>query len=146
MRRWPGSNQWVTVVWPSKPFAKRLKELLKAGQLRTERDRSPCVLKILEMRPADDQWYSFGFEVRGVKIWGCRWSPVFGAIQFPITYLAGTGYKKRVVHARGPHVLRLRAAVEKYALKRGEVTEEVLAIFHKEIQERRQRKRLAKVA
>ena len=103
-------------------------------------------LEILDLRPAGDQWYSFGFEVRGVKIWGCRWSPVFGSIQFPITYLAGTGYKKRVVHARGSHVLRLRAALEKYAVKRGEISQEMLAVFQEETQERRRQRQLAKAA
>jgi hypothetical protein len=58
---------------------------------------------------------SLDFEVRGVN-------PENSSIQFPITYLAATGSKQRVVHAKGPHVLKLSEALEKFAVKNGVIS------------------------
>jgi len=139
-RKHPGSNSWKTVVRPSAAFVKRLKELLKAGQLKTNRDRSSCVLTILGVEDVGRGWVKFGFKVRGVKIFGCRWNPSCGSIQFPITYLA-SGKKKRVVHARGAHVVRLLEALRQYAIKEGIYSKEVLQHFDKDIQERREERK-----
>jgi hypothetical protein len=49
-----------------------------------------------------------------------------------------------VVHARGPDVLKLRAALEKYAVQNSVISEELLAAFKRDIQE--WRKELAKAA
>jgi hypothetical protein len=141
-RRYPGSNSWRTVVRPSAQFVKRLKELLKAGQLKTKRDRSPCVLTILGVQALGDGWFKLGFKVRGVRIMGCRWAPSCGSIQFPITYLA-SGKKKRVVHAKGAHVVRLLKALRRYAIQQGIYEERVFEFFERDIQRRREeRKRL----
>jgi hypothetical protein len=154
-RKNPDSKTWITVVRAPKGFIKTLKALLQSGQLETKRDRSPRVFRIFGLRRVADFWFVFGFEVRGVQILWCRWNPERGSIQFPITYLPGTGDKrfseispniKRVVHAKGPHVLRLREALEKYAVKNGVIPKELLAAFQKEIQERKKQKHLAKAA
>ena len=128
------------MVRPSPTFVKRLKQLLKAGQLRTNRDRSPCVLTILGVQDLGYGWVKFGFKVRGVKIFGCRWNPSCGSIQFPITYLA-SGKKKRVVHARGAHVVRLLEALRQYAIEQEIYSKEVLEHFDKDIQQRREERK-----
>jgi hypothetical protein len=143
-RKRPGSKIWLPVIRAPKGFVKQLKELLRSGQLETDRDRAPRVFRIFDLRNVGGWWYVFGFEIQRVQILWCRWNPEKGSIQFPITYLAGTGYKKRVVHAKGPHVTRLREALERYAVKKGVIPEELLAAFKRDIQERR--KELAKAA
>jgi hypothetical protein len=119
------SNYWRTVVKPSRAFVAALKGLLRSGQQRTKRDRSPCKLKITDIRNVGRGWYKFQFEVRGVVIKGCRFNPFLGSIQFPITYrlcvkqgqwiLDPQFAKRRVVHARGAHVERLRKALYEQA-------------------------------
>ena len=116
---------------------KRLKQLLKAGQLKTKRDRSACVLTILGVEDVGYPWVKFGFKVRGVKIFGCRWNPICVSIQFPIAYLA-SGKKKRVVHAKGAHVVRLLEALQRYAIEQGIYSKELLEHFEKDIQARRE--------
>jgi hypothetical protein len=54
--------------------------------------------------------------------------------------------KKRVVHAKGPHVIKLRDALEKYVVEQGILSKELVAAFKKDIQEGRAQKRLAKTA
>ena len=85
-------------------------------------------------------WLKFGFKVRGVKIFACRWNAIQGSIQFPITYLA-SGKKKRVVHARGAHVVRLLEAPRRYAIEEGIYSKELLEHFEKYIQERREERK-----
>jgi hypothetical protein len=116
-------------------FAQGAPQVRPAGN---ERDRSPRVFKILGLREVRDFWFVFGFKVRGVTILWCRWNPEKGSIQFPITYLPGTGDKrysetspniKRVVHAKGPHVIELRKALERHAVDSGAIPEEVIAAY-----------------
>jgi len=145
-RKCPGSKIWIPVIRAPKGFVRQLKELLNSGQLEMDRDRTPRVFRIFDLRNVGGLWFVFGFEIQGLKFLWCRWNPENGSIQFPITFLAGTGYKKRVVHASGPHVLKLREAVERHAIKQGEISEELLANLQESIQEERRRNQLSKAA
>jgi hypothetical protein len=118
---------WHIVVQVSKPFLKQLRVLLASGQLKTPKDRSPCILKIHRLREVRDQWFVFGVTIRGsVTIWSWRWQPLSGSIQPPITYFEGPRGmdwwywpKRRVVTAPGVAINRLRAAVVKEATELG---------------------------
>jgi hypothetical protein len=145
-RKWPRSDIWLGVVRAPKGFVARLKQLLASGQLEAKRDRSPRAFKIVYLKSIGGFWFTFGFQVRGVTIRGCRWSPEHGCIQFPITYRANDNCKKRVVHATGPHVIALREALKRYAIKEDLVSEALLAAFQEEIEERKMQRQLAKAA
>jgi hypothetical protein len=104
-------GRWKMVVHAYPPFLKQLRALLQLGQSRTPRDRRKCTLTIHRLRQLNNGWCVFGFTVRSVTIWGCRWDPLNRSIQLPITFLSNGMRKKRVVHAPGVHILRLRAAL-----------------------------------
>jgi hypothetical protein len=92
-------------------FVRRVRALLESGEARTPRDRTPCELRIHGLREVAGDWWVFGFTVRGVTIWGCRYKPQTGSIQLPVTFSPGANHRKRVVHAPGVHINRLRKAL-----------------------------------
>src|SRR6516225_5842109 len=107
-------NRWgekFNVVGCPPSIVKHLRELLASGETATPRDRSRCKFRFHRLRQIDSDWYTFGFTVRGVTIWGCRWNRNSGSIQLPITFVGPTSYnygepiytKMRVVHAPGTH-------------------------------------------
>ena len=114
-----------TVVSAHGSRVKRLRELLESGKTETPRDRTPCTLKIHGFGAGElsedilQNWLIFDFTVRGFKIIGCRWLPGSGSIQLPVSFSVQFNgqevrwRKKQVVCAFGPHINRLRAAVEK---------------------------------
>jgi hypothetical protein len=116
-----GSMKEVVLCPPA--IIEDLQELLASGRTNTPRDRRPCDLRIHNLRPLRSGWCVFCFTVRGVTVCGCRWQPISGSIQFPITFV-GKGSevgKKRVVHAMGATVTRLESVLCQAAAAR-EVT------------------------
>jgi hypothetical protein len=101
--------------WQLRP----LRQLLDSGGTETPRDRRPCNFKIHFCgcsRREYPEWRIFDFTVRGFTILGCRWQPSSGSIQLPVTFAFDLNRlrhaKKRVVCAHGPHINRLRRALE----------------------------------
>lgn len=110
-------GRWRRVVSAPGKLVIRLRTLLESGETTTKRDRRPCSLWITYAKDVGDNWFQFNFTVRGFTIYECRWQPLTGSIQLPVTYV-GTG-KRRVVCAYGAHICRLRAALEEFATRMG---------------------------
>jgi len=97
-----------------------LRTMLEQGIAKAPRDRRPCVLRIHRLHRShwtDWGWYIFDFTVRGFTILGCRWHPDSGSIQLPVTFLpfderTADYPMKRVICSWGPHINRLRRALE----------------------------------
>jgi hypothetical protein len=110
---------WKGVVYAPGIYVMQLHLLLGSGQVKTPRDRTACTLKIHNLKAVAGGWYVFGFTVRGITIWGCRWHPFQRSIQLPISYAGLMNSKRRVVNAPGAHVNRLRKALVGEARNRG---------------------------
>jgi hypothetical protein len=96
-----------------------LRELLISGGTETPRNRRPCTFRTHfrgQSRREYPEWIVFDLTVRAFTILGTRWQPTSGSIQLPVTFSfdanSGLYRKKRVVCAWGPHINRLRDALE----------------------------------
>jgi hypothetical protein len=129
------------VVFAHGALVERLRDLLESGNTETARDRRPCVLKIHGFHESwehEHRWVIFSFTVRGFTILGCRWLPERGSIQLPVTFAwdeNASGYrKKQVVCAFGPHIIRLREALEAhFQVPKVEAEEEFVPVVAGEI-------------
>jgi hypothetical protein len=135
--RWHEPTRWVSfprrydqrgnrhpIVHAHPAHVKRLRALLESGEVETPRDRRPCTFKIHFLgrsRTDRNPWLIFNFTVHGFTILGCRWQPESCSIQLPVSFTfdengigkpRGPWRKKQVVCAFGPHILRLREALE----------------------------------
>ena len=135
--RWHQPTRWVSfprrydrhggrheVVHAHGAHVKRLRALLESGEAATPRDRRPCTFKIHPLgwsHGNNNDWLIFNFTVRGFTILGCRWLPERGSVQLPVSFTfdesgigkpRGPWRKKQVVCAFGPHINRLREALE----------------------------------
>jgi hypothetical protein len=98
-------------------------------------DRRPCTFKIHFLGRSYERvrWIIFNFTVRSFTILGCRWQPETGSIQLPVTFAwdgnRGGHQKKQVVCAFGPHINRLREALEaRFQVPKAEPEEEFVPV------------------
>jgi hypothetical protein len=130
--RWHEPTRWVSfprrydkrgrrypIVFAHGAQVNRLRDLLESGEEATPRDRRPCALKIHPLgwsHGENNEWLIFNFTVRGFTILGCRWQPESNSVQLPVTFAwddnRGRYQKKQVVCAFGPHINRLRKALQ----------------------------------